>query len=385
MRIFQVLENTANGEIAGNQTWYRNLHEPLLDLGHDVVLVSAKEGRLARQRNDAAQRARFSQELLQAFRREHEQKPFDLFFAYLMEGMIDTGVIDEIRKTGVPTCNFSCNNAHQFELVAGLCPHFDFMLHSERDVRPKFVAMGGNPIWWPMASNPNYFRPYELPRTVPVSFVGACYGLRPRYVSHLLENGVPLHVYGPGWSDHNGAMLKHYKLWLKVLLARGDRAQAQASGILAEYDFQHSLRKNFRDHVHPPVTDEELIQLYSRSDISLGFLEVHDGHDPSRPVTSHLHLREFEAPMSGALYCTTFSDELAEFFEPDKEVLTYRTAQELLEKVNYYLAHPQEADRVRAAGRKRALSDHTYHVRFSQLFKAMGIKSESTAGRRAAN
>jgi spore maturation protein CgeB len=87
----------------------------------------------------------------------------------------------------------------------------------------------------------------------------------------------------------------------------------------------------------------------------------------------HLHLREFEAPMSGALYCTGYMDELAELFEPDKEVLVYRNQHELLDKVRYYLAHPDLAEQVRQAGKKRALAEHTYAIRFRQLFKTIGL------------
>ena len=85
----------------GSQTWYRNLYEPLVDMGHDVLLFCTEDGRQAMARNDAQARARFSQKLLDTFRREHGRKPFDLFFAYLMEGMVDPSVIDEIRKTGL--------------------------------------------------------------------------------------------------------------------------------------------------------------------------------------------------------------------------------------------------------------------------------------------
>ena len=126
------------------------------------------------------------------------------------------------------------------------------------------------------------------------------------------------------------------------------------------------------------MSDDELIQLYSRSHISLGFLEVYDQHDPSRAVTQHLHLREFEAPMSGALYCTGYSDELTEFFEPDKEVLTYRSRHELLDKISYYLTHPQEGSKIREAGRRRALFDHTYHRRFEKLSEIVGLHSGIT-------
>ncbi len=74
MRIFQILEPTANTLIAGNQTWYRNLYEPLLELGHEVVLFSAAEGRQAMQHRSPQLRAAFSQKLLDAFCTQHAQK-----------------------------------------------------------------------------------------------------------------------------------------------------------------------------------------------------------------------------------------------------------------------------------------------------------------------
>ncbi len=113
--------------------------------------------------------------------------------------MVEPDVLDEIRKSGVPTCNFSCNNAHQFELVDELSPHFDYNLHSEKDAREKFLAIGATPLWWPMASNPKYFKPFDLPRTIAASFVGANYARRPHYLLSLLENNIDAHAYGPGW------------------------------------------------------------------------------------------------------------------------------------------------------------------------------------------
>lgn len=381
MRIFQVLEGSTNTAVPGNQTWYRNLYEPLLEMGHEAVLFDAHEGRLAMLRNDAKRRATFSQKMLDAFRREHAQKPFALFFAYLMDGMVDPAAIDEIRRSGVPTCNFSCNNAHQFYLVDELSPHFDYNLHSEKDARDKFLAIGANPLWWSMASNPKYFKPLDVPRTISASFVGANYALRARYIAHLLGNGIDVHAYGPGWvwgtTTRWRSLAKRYKYLLMACIALSPQTQYRASANLADHDLRRSVRAHFPNNVHPPVSDDELIALYSRSHISLGFLEVYDQHDASRAITQHLHLREFEAPMSGALYCTGYTDELAEMFEPDKEVLVYRSQHELLDKVCYYLAHPGEAEQVRRAGRARALRDHTYHKRYKDLFRLIGLKDHT--------
>jgi len=378
MRIFQVLEASTNTSIPHNQTWYRNLYEPLVEMGHEVVLFSAKEGRLAMQRNDDQARAAFSKKLQVTFRYEHAQKPFDLFFAYLMDGMVESTTIDEIRKSGVLTCNFSCNNAHQFFLVDELSPHFDYNLHSEKDAREKFLAIGANPLWWPMASNPKYFKPIDVPRTVQASFVGANYGFRARYISHLLENGIDVHAYGSGWQwgsrSRGRSFVIRYFLLLQTLIAISPEAQARTSALLANFDFRRNLGARFPNNVHGPISDDELIRLYSRSQISLGFLEVYDEHDPSKTIIRHLHLREFEAPMSGALYCTGYMDEISEFFQPDKEVIVYRNEQELLEKVRFYLTHPDQAEIVRQAGHKRALAEHTSQARFQKLFLELGLK-----------
>jgi len=77
--------------------------------------------------------------------------------------------------------------------------------------------------------------------------------------------------------------------------------------------------------------------------------------------------------MSGALYLTNYSDELAELFEPDTEVLVWRDRHELLEKVRYYTAHPEAGEPIRRAGRERALACHTYARRFERLFSELGL------------
>ena len=377
LRIFQVISARANSSIAANRTWYRNLYEPLIEMGHEVVLFPADEGELAMERRDKELCADFSQKLLDKYQQKHTRKPFDLFFAYLKEGMVESGVIERIGKTGVPTCNFSCNNTHQFYLVEQLSPQFNYNLHSEKDAGDKFLKIGANPVWWPMASNPTYFRPENHKRTIDISFVGGNYGIRSRYINYLLQKGVNVHAYGPGWQG--GAKTpfrsaaKRYLYIMQSLCSRQIKDQARASAKLADHDLRRLVGKLFPSNVHPPVSDTELISLYSKSKINLGVLDVHDDHDPISGVLRHLHLREFEAPMCGALYCTGYSEELAEMFEPDKEVLTYLDEGELLDKVKYYLKHNDEGESIRIAGRRRALRDHTYQRRFNQLFEKIGL------------
>ena len=50
MRIFQVLSNTTNSNLPHNNTWYRNLYEPLIEMGHDVFLYDSNKKRKRKRR-----------------------------------------------------------------------------------------------------------------------------------------------------------------------------------------------------------------------------------------------------------------------------------------------------------------------------------------------
>jgi hypothetical protein len=83
--------------------------------------------------------------------------------------------------------------------------------------------------------------------------------------------------------------------------------------------------------------------------------------------TSAGNARLFEGTGMGTCLITDWKTNLPQLFEPDKEVVTYRTIDECIEKVNYLLAHEEERAPIAAAGQRRTLRDHTYEQRAAQL------------------
>ena len=79
------------------------------------------------------------------------------------------------------------------------------------------------------------------------------------------------------------------------------------------------------------------------------------------------NLRLFEATGMGSLLVTDWKKNLHEMFEPDKEVVAYRTQEECVEKVEYYLAHDDEREAIARAGQQRTLRDHTFRRRMQEL------------------
>ena len=83
------------------------------------------------------------------------------------------------------------------------------------------------------------------------------------------------------------------------------------------------------------------------------------------------NMRMFDATAMGALLITDHKDNMEEFFEVGKEVITYKDAHDLVNKIKYYLSHPDERIKIAKAGQKRTLRDHTYEVRMKELDKIL--------------
>jgi len=84
------------------------------------------------------------------------------------------------------------------------------------------------------------------------------------------------------------------------------------------------------------------------------------------------NMRIFEATGSGCLLLTEHFDHLSEFFDIGREIETFRSEEELIEKIRYYTLHPDERDTIARRGHERCLREHSMTVRaraFDELIK----------------
>jgi len=79
------------------------------------------------------------------------------------------------------------------------------------------------------------------------------------------------------------------------------------------------------------------------------------------------NIRLFEVTGVGSCLLTDHKKNITDFFEPDKEVVTYSSSEECVEKVNWLLSHPDELKQIAVAGQKRTLKDHTFKRRAETL------------------
>jgi spore maturation protein CgeB len=88
---------------------------------------------------------------------------------------------------------------------------------------------------------------------------------------------------------------------------------------------------------------------------------------------SQIKGRTFEVPGSGGFLLTDRVPHLEDYFELDREVGVFDSTEDLIERVGWWLDHPDERQAVADAGYRRVLAEHTYDHRFEQIFATIGL------------
>jgi spore maturation protein CgeB len=303
---------------------------------------------------------------------EHRKERIDLFFSYFWSEICDPGTIDEIKALGITTVNWFCNASYQFPLVAQLAPHYDFCLVPEKFRLEDYAKTGARPIYCQEAANPAVYRPYHLPKEFDVTFVGQAYGDRPAYVGYLLARGIDVRAWGYGWRNYSpearaartGRLRRMVRILQKKVFPRPVEG-GDAGGFGPVKELPSPILGDI-------LSDDDMIRMYSRSRINLGFSSCGNTHEGAERILQ-VRLRDFEVPMSGGFYMVEYMEELEEFFDVGREIVCYTSPPDLAEKIAYYLRHESEREEIAKAGLERCRRDHTWQRRFQAAFRSMGL------------
>jgi len=273
-------------------------------------------------------KAKMNQDLINRIEKWIAQDSIDVIFSYLSGETVTPDTMKKLRAFRIPMINLALNDKESFvsKIRNGqamgskdICHYFDLCWTSTEDALEKYCVEGAWPIYLPEGANPDIHRPYDLPKTIEVSFVGQCYGDRPKVIRRLAQQGIQVETYGEGWPKG-------------------------------------------------PLSTEEMVQLYSRSKINLGFGGI-AGHKDMFCLKG----RDFEIPMSGGLYLTEYHPELERAYDIQNEIMTYTGFDDLLAKIRYLLSNPEKAEEIRKKGYQRARNEHTWERRFEKIFNLAGL------------
>jgi spore maturation protein CgeB len=255
------------------------------------------------------------------------RRPLDAVLGQVWRYLFSEESLGRIQALGIPVLNISMDDRLP-ELwmrrsglrlgAVGLGGVTDLVLTTSPETCRWYAFEGVPAVFFPLGSDPDLFRP-SGENLYDILFVGSRYGYRERLVAALQQEGLPIHVYGPGWPLG-------------------------------------------------PLESREVAGAFSSARIVLGVGTV--GYSTN---VYTLKLRDFDGPMSGALYLTHRNPDLLSLYREDEEIVCYDSTEECVRKVRYYLSHETERVRVAAGGLSRARSDYTWSVRFTDLFKRIGL------------
>ena len=199
---------------------------------------------------------------------------------------------------------------------------YDYMITTYKSVWLKAKEEHKNLLLSQWACNQKSNRPLDIDKKYDCSFIGMAYYNRPDYIKRLMDEGLKVYFGGLNWD-------KYFKD--------------------AKTDFSQ--------------TDINIVT--NQSKVSLVFSSGSDGK------TSQLKGRVFESP--GCKVCTFIEDapDLDEYYTDGKEIVIFHNEDDLVKKLKYYLSNVKEREAIAEKGYKRTINEHTYELRFTEIFKTI--------------
>jgi len=313
-----------------------------------------------------------------------KQKRVDLFLTCDDQDVIYKETIESVKKKGIPTCLICWDNLELPYKQKKIAPVFDVVWITSIETKYLFEKWGcKNIIFQTYAANPYVYRPTTDNVVIPsVGFIGSPYGSRTNIINELLQHNIPCDIYSNALFDkgYNSSVGGKIKVNVKDIIIKAGRylrfpigRKVLYSTILNKF---HTGKILFEDspclNTSRSVDHNTMCELYSRFSLSINMSELRDTYLLKNPIHK-IHLRTFEIPMCGGLQFTSYNDEIASYFEEDKEIVLYRSKEEMVDKAKYYL-NPTNADKVismKVAARCKAENEHTWQKRFEVIFNSI--------------
>jgi len=241
-------------------------------------------------------------------------------------------VIDFKKRLELKFINISLDDRLVFEArtprkerynygISGLAELVDLFLVSNPEVVRWYHGLETDAIYFPMASSSKFFYPIRKKKKYDVGFIGNRYGYRGELINYLRNKGISVKAYGKGWED----------------------------------GYLESSKANI---------------FFNECKVVLGIATV--GH--CRDFFTQ-KLRDFDVPLSGSVYITNNNRDLLSLY-PDDEVILASTKVDFLRKIKTLLSDEDSRCEISMKAHQTALENHTYRIRFKELFSYLGINND---------
>jgi hypothetical protein len=312
-----------------------------------------------------------------------KNKP-DLFLSYLYPHQVDTSAINEIKKMGVPTVNFFCDNIREFKKVPLEYKVFDLNWVPEYKALPLYKKAKYNYVHLPM---PMWVHPVQrdlpLKESAKVSFIGSQDIQRLLLFEKVFQNEIlfDLNIYGAGWKED----IKQTYNTVHIQQTIGEKLLNQFQYInkhginsyyrkLKQRNLYLPVSQNLSKCVKAKISFDQYIEITKSSSITLGINRYPSFRFPLHKPNTYSRLRDIEAPMLGACYLTEYTEGIENMYDLENEIKVYSSAAELIENVEMLLKDKHLRTKMRKQSQQRALNLHSIPNSIKQIQEYFNIR-----------
>ncbi len=260
------------------------------------------------------------------------QRPDICFFNAQSPSTLD--VLARIKALGIPTVFGFVEDYSRFPYWQTIAPAVDYFCTIQKgNFHEQLMQILANPVYLPMAAQPSVHRVTSLSAEEQVyygsdvSFMGAGYPNRHSLFGQLTD--YQLKIWGTDWENNSR---------------------------LAPYVMNNAAR----------VSIDETVKIYNAAKININLHSsmqaayIENGGDFVNP-------RTFEILACGGFQLVDKRQLLPELLTDGEDLVCFDTLDDLKEKIDYYLANPQERQAIAAQGAKTVSTYHSYEHRLSYL------------------
>lgn len=227
------------------------------------------------------------------------------------------GLIRELKKRGVSTIGMSLSDPDVFPYNGHVyAKDFDlYYSNSKFAIENQYGKDGIDALLLPFAASTSHHYPMdEVEKKYDVVVVGHCREDR-KIIVRRLKEFCNVGVYGDGWKEGNGV-----------------------------------------------VTGINQIKAINTGKMYLSFGHTRAGYE-------NVKVGLFEAMACKQLVIASYCEEIADYFEIGKEIVCYKSVEELVKTIKYLLNHHAEREEIRENGYRRFLQYHTYQSRWMDVIE----------------
>ncbi|WP_410771920.1 glycosyltransferase [Fontibacillus sp. BL9] len=249
--------------------------------------------------------------------------------------------IDQLRASGIRTAVWMTDDPYYTDITFAMAPHYDYVFTLERNCVELYRATGcANVHYLPFAAFPDHYRPTltRSPLRGNVGFIGSAYWNRVQFLQpimgQLMDKG--LNMNGIWWDR-----LPEYPAYADRIELGKWMGPTETAEVYSGTKIMINLHRSpFEETVNKNMAGVNAVSPNPRT---------------------------FEISACATLQLIDVREDLASFYTPGVEIETFATAEELLQKVDFYLTHEKERQEIALRALERTYRDHTYNNRIDEM------------------